>query len=180
MYPASTFDGVAPSAIAKVAARSEREPQVAPLSLRQRRDERHQILHAEETALDGGFRDRVACQRDIHGKIGIAVGEGTLAQRIMDEAQEEDTCAVERHLRVEDAMRRDPKLMALLDTYLASTKAADQGKAAQAIGQYVTSNALEIPLARLTYYVGYNQKKIKGVSFTTGNVYPQYFGISPK
>lgn len=41
------------------------------------------------------------------------------AQRIMDEAQEEDTCAVERHLRVEDAMRRDPKLMALVDARFA-------------------------------------------------------------
>ena len=83
-------------------------------------------------------------------------------------------------VRLNPLGQSDPKLMALLDTYLASTKAAGQGKAAQAIGQYVTSNALEIPLARLTYYVGYNQKKIKGVSFTTGNVYPQYFGISPK
>lgn len=43
----------------------------------------------------------------------------TTAQRIMDEVQEEDVCAVERHLRIEDAMRRDPKLMALVDARFA-------------------------------------------------------------
>ena len=43
----------------------------------------------------------------------------TTAQRIMDEAQEEDACAVERHLRIEEAMRRDPKVMELVEARFA-------------------------------------------------------------
>ena len=74
----------------------------------------------------------------------------------------------------------DPKLMSLLDTYLAGTKPAALRAAGQAVGKYTLENALEIPLYRPVYYFGYNAKKIKGLVFTTGNVLPNIQGFLAK
>ena len=82
-------------------------------------------------------------------------------------------------VRLNPLGQSDPKVMSLLDTYLAAKAGAPAKAAAQAIGKYAMDQALEVPLMRVNAYVAYNQKKIKGVGFTVGNIMPSYFGVSP-
>ena len=80
-------------------------------------------------------------------------------------------------VRLNPLGQSDPKIMALLDSYLAASKPGALKAAGQAVGKYALENALEIPLERPTYYWGYNGKKIKGLVFTTGNVMPALQGF---
>ncbi len=74
----------------------------------------------------------------------------------------------------------DPKIMSLLDTYLAASKPKALKADGQAVGKYALENALEVPLERPTYYYAYNPKVIKGLVFTVGNVMPSIQGYLPK
>lgn len=74
----------------------------------------------------------------------------------------------------------DPKVMSLLNKYLAASKPAALRATGQAVGKYTLENALEIPLERPMYYYAYNPKVIKGLVFTVGNVMPSIQGFLPK
>ncbi len=74
----------------------------------------------------------------------------------------------------------DPKIMSMLNSYLAATKPAQAKQLGQAIGKYAVQNALEIVLDRPTYYWAYNTKKLKGLEFTVGNVMPNLQGFLAK
>lgn len=83
-------------------------------------------------------------------------------------------------VRLNPLGQSDPKIMALLDTYLAASTPAALKATGQAVGKYALENALEVPLERPTYYWGYNPKKLKGLVFTTGNVMPALQGFLPR